>query len=59
MNVSTVRWWWMVYFSTGDSDSTISTKLKINFYKSKHAGLFIAVENAQLMVVTMLKNIVL
>ena len=57
VDVSAVRWW-VVRFSSGDSDSRSSLLVQI-FTSMARRFLFIAGENAQLMVVTVLKNSVL
>ena len=57
MTVSTVRWW-VVHFSSDDSDSGSPPQMQI-FTNVSCRLLFITGENAQLMVVCMLKNSIL
>ena len=57
VTVSTVRWW-VVHFSSDDSDSGSPPQMQI-FTNVSCRLLFITGENAQLMVVCMLKNSIL
>ena len=57
VDVGTVRWW-VVHFSSGDSDLRSSPLVQVLTCMACRL-LFIAGENAQLMVATMLKNSVL
>ena len=57
VDVSTVRWW-VVHFSSGGSKSGSPLLMQI-FMSEVCRLLFIAVKNAKLMVVTMVKNSVL
>ena len=61
MDVSIVRWW-VVCFNSGDSDmkDKLCYRQPCRFLQAWHTGSHsIAGENAQLMVVTMLKNSIL
>ena len=55
VDISTV-WWWVVHFSSGDSDYV--TSAGADFMSTACQLLFISAKNVQLMVVTVLKNAV-